>query len=55
MRGAEAGTPTGDLIRLIRRRGISWISRNTFYNWQKKYDGLEASDARRLKQLDLMA
>ena len=28
------------------------ISEATFYNWKKKYSGLDISDLRRLKQLD---
>jgi len=46
LKESEAGTPTGDLIR---RHGIS---RNTFYNWRKKYGGLDVSEAKRLKQLE---
>ncbi len=46
LKESEAGTPTKDLIR---RHGIS---SNTFYNWRKKYGGLEVSEARRLKQLE---
>lgn len=33
----------------MRRHGIR---AHTFYNWRKKYGGLEVSDARRLKQLE---
>ena len=43
---AEAGAKTDELCR---RHGIS---RNTFYNWRKKYGGLSVSDATRLKQLE---
>ncbi len=46
LKESEAGTPTSDLIR---RHGIS---RNTFYNWRKKYGGLEVNEAKRLKQLE---
>ena len=46
LKESEAGTPTAELIR---RHGIS---RNTFYNWRKKYGGLEVSEAKRLKQLE---
>ena len=46
LKESEAGTPTKELVR---RHGIS---ANTFYNWRKKYGGLEVSDARRLKQLE---
>jgi len=43
---ADAGAKTDELCR---RHGIS---RNTFYNWRKKYGGLSVSDATRLKQLE---
>ena len=46
LKESEAGTPTPELIR---RHGIS---RNTFYNWRKKYGGLGVNEARRLKQLE---
>ncbi len=46
LKESEAGTPTGELIR---RHGIS---SGTFYNWRKKYGGLEVSEARRLKELE---
>ena len=46
LKESEAGTPTADLIR---RHGVS---RNTLYNWRKKYGGLEVNQARRLKQLE---
>lgn len=46
LKESEAGTPTPELIR---RHGIS---RNTFYNWRKKYGGLEVNEARRLKHLE---
>jgi putative transposase len=46
LKESEAGTSTPDLIR---RHGIS---RNTFYNWRKKYGGLNMSEAKRLKQLE---
>ena len=46
LRESEAGTPTAELIR---RHGIS---RNTFYNWRKKYGGLDVNEAKRLKQLE---
>lgn len=28
------------------------VSRNTIYNWKKKYGGLEVSDAKRLRELE---
>lgn len=46
LKESEAGTPTPELIR---RHGIS---RNTFYNWRKKYGGLDVNEARRLKQIE---
>ena len=46
LKESEAGTPTSELIR---RHGIS---RNTFYNWRKKYGGLDVNEAKRLKQLE---
>ena len=46
LKESEAGASTTDLIR---RHGIS---RNTFYNWRRKYGGLEVSEAKRLKQLE---
>lgn len=36
-------------LELTRRHGIS---RNTLYNWKKKYGGLEVSEARRLRQVE---
>jgi len=46
LKESEAGTPTNELVR---RHGISSA---TFYNWRRKYGGLEVSEARRLKQLE---
>ena len=46
LREYEAGTSA---LELTRRHGIS---RNTLYNWKKKYDGLQVSEARRMKQLE---
>lgn len=43
---SEAGAGTDELCR---RHGIS---RNTFYNWRKKYGGLGLSEAKRLRQLE---
>ena len=39
LKESEGGTSTQDLIR---RHGIS---RNTFYNWRKKYGGLKIGGA----------
>jgi len=46
LKEAEAGAPVADLLR---RHGIS---RNTLYNWRKRYGGMEVSQAKRLKQLE---
>ena len=43
----EAGVKTEELCR---RQGIS---QQTFYRWKAKYGGLELSDARRLKALEV--
>lgn len=42
----EAGKETKDICR---EQGIS---RATFYNWKKKYSGMDASQLRRLKELE---
>ncbi len=42
----EAGAKVDEICR---RHGISSA---TFYTWRKKYGGMEASDARRLKALE---
>ncbi len=36
-------------LEVIRRHGIS---RETFYNWRRKYGGMKVSEAKRLKQLE---
>jgi putative transposase len=41
-----AGAKTGELIR---RHGIS---RETFYNWRRKYGGLKVDEAKRLRALE---
>jgi len=46
LKESEAGTPTNELVR---RHGIS---NATFYNWRKKYGGMDVNEARRLKQLE---
>lgn len=46
LKDAEAGVSPGDLCR---RHGISDA---TFYNWRKKYGGMDVSDAKRLKSLE---
>ena len=42
----EAG---GRVDKLCRRHGVSTA---TFYPWRKKYAGMEASDAKRLRELE---
>ena len=42
----EAGVTAEELSR------IHGVSRNTIYNWKKKYGGMDVSDARRLSQLE---
>ena len=46
LKESEAGASTDDLYR---RHGISPA---TFYNWRKKYGGMEASEAKRLRALE---
>ena len=46
LKEAAAGAPTGELCR---RHGIS---RQTFYGWRQKYEGMEVSEARRLRQME---
>jgi putative transposase len=41
-----AGAKTGELIR---RHGIS---RETFYNWRRKYGGMRVNEAKRLRALE---
>jgi len=43
---SAAGAKTGELIR---RHGIS---RETFYNWRRKYGGIRVSEAKRLRALE---
>ena len=47
LKESEAGSKTDDLCR---RHGISTA---TFYAWRKKYGGLEVSEARRLRALEV--
>ena len=42
----EAGIPTREICR---QHGISEA---TFYNWKSRYGGMEASDVKRLKDLE---
>lgn len=46
LKRATAGEAVGGLCRQ------AGISDSTFYRWKAKYDGLEASEVKRLKQLD---
>ena len=46
LKRAEAGEPIADLCR---QEGIGV---STFYKWCSKYDGLEASELKRLKQIE---
>lgn len=43
---AAAGGATGEICR---RHGIS---RQTFYGWKQKYNGMDVSEARRLRQME---
>lgn len=42
----EAGIPVKEICREL------GISEPTFYNWKSKYGGMEASDVKRLKELE---
>ena len=46
LKRAEAGVPVKDLCRELE------ISSATFYQWRSKYGGMEASDLKRLKELE---
>jgi putative transposase len=46
LKESEAGAKTDDICR---RHGISSA---TFYTWRKKYGGMDASEARRLRELE---
>lgn len=46
LKEAEVGIPVKELCR---RYGIG---NSTFYKWREKYGGMEASDVRRLKELE---
>jgi putative transposase len=47
LKGHELGAKTADLCR---KHGISEAS---FYNWKSKYGGIEISEAKRLKALEV--
>lgn len=42
----EAGKSVADICREL------GINKQTFYNWQKKYSGMESQDLARLKELE---
>lgn len=46
LRRQEAGIPVKEICREL------GVSEATFYNWKSKYGGMEASDIRRLKELE---
>lgn len=46
LKEAEVGLPMAEVCR---KHGISDA---TFYNWRRKYGGMEVSEARRLRQLE---
>jgi putative transposase len=46
LKEADAGLPVKDLCR---KHGISDA---TYYNWKSKYGGMEASDLKRMKELE---
>lgn len=46
LKESESGVPTAELCR---KHGMSDA---TFYNWRKRYGGMEVSDAKRLKELE---
>ena len=46
LKQAEAGMPVADIFR------AGGFSDATFYKWRAKFGGMEASDARRLRELE---
>ena len=46
LKEAEAGIPAKELCRKY------GIASSTFYKWKSKYGGMEASDVKRLKELE---
>ena len=46
LKDADAGMKVDDICRKYN------ISNATYYNWKSKYGGMEASDIRRLKELE---
>ncbi len=47
LKESEAGAKTDDICR---RHGVSSA---TFYSWRKKYGGMDASEAKRLRELEI--
>ena len=47
LKEAEAGVPVTDLCRTY------GFSKSSFYKWKAKYGGMEASDLRRLRELQV--
>lgn len=45
----EAAAPGATVLEVLRRHSVT---PNSYYRWKAKYAGMEASDARRLKQLE---
>jgi putative transposase len=46
LKEADSGIPVADVLR------IHGISAATFYKWRSKYGGLEASELKRIKELE---
>lgn len=46
LRDADAGTPVPDVCRKL------GVSQWTFYQWRKRYGGLEVNEAKRVKELE---
>jgi putative transposase len=46
LKSHEQGRDVNDIIREL------GINRNTFYNWKKKYAGMEVTQLKRLKELE---
>ena len=46
LKEAEAGIPSKELCRKY------GVASSTFYKWKSKYGGMEASDVKRLKELE---
>ncbi len=45
----EAGAPGAVVIEVLRRHSVT---ANTYYRWKTKYAGVDASELKRLKQLE---